>query len=189
MKKYRNNLKNQTSPNSPISSNCLDENLYAIERSSTQYFDLSYWKVFAEKIENEKCGGIITMNKKSYVCILRVPPLPYMCVLHPGTVILQNSRVLRELCDLSNCHMSIKWTCKIKNYWRLLLQFSLYKNVSKKRWNGIQSPQSQKVSRTFEVRTVPVRFFGSQDGFEIEVYNKRIDLAKMCKNCTDSTDK
>lgn len=130
-------------------------------KSSTQDFDLSDLNTIAEKIGKEKCEGMIIINKKSYIYILTVLPLSYICVLHPGITILQNSRVLRELCEMSNCFMVMKtkWTCKIKDYGRLLAQCTLSGHASKRKGKGIQSCQLQNVGCITEVRTVPIRFF------------------------------
>ena len=128
---------------------------------TVQEYKRSELQTFAERLEKAKCGGSITVGKNNYVCILKVPPLSETCVLHPGVIVLQSSRMLRELCELLNSLMGIrtKWTCKIKDSGRLLEQCSTAGRVSMGRGNGIRSRHSQKVGCTAVARTLSISSF------------------------------
>lgn len=122
------------------------------------------------------------MGKNNYACILKVPPLSETRLLQPGFIILQSSRMVPELCELSNSLMGIrtKWTCKIKDSGRLLAQCPLAGHASRGKENGIRIRHSQKVGCTAVVRTLFISsFFGPQNEVTSAIRTELTQLTRM----------
>ena len=105
-----------------------------------------YLHELGDVLQSQDCGGYIKSEQDIVVYIYRLPTSCPVDFIVPGVLLLENSKLLRGLCEMSDLArgFSSKWNCKKKGDRRLFASCTYSGSPSKSRSKGIRDRSSRK---------------------------------------------